>query len=78
MKVQFRGIYTIEEFFQAFLEEREKFKELGITHIRGASLYYQPVDKFGDSVTPRYRNGEPMDGWVYKGPYRSAVDDFKL
>jgi hypothetical protein len=78
MRVQFRGIYTIEEFFQAFLEEREKFKELGITHIRGANLYYQPVDKFGDSETPRYRNGEPVDGWTYKGSYRSAAHDFGL
>ncbi|NQV73113.1 hypothetical protein HQ496_08320 [bacterium] len=78
MKIQFKGVYTLEDFFQAFLEEREKFKELGITHISAASLYYQPVDKFGDPVTPRYRNGEPVDGWTYKGPYRSAARDFGL
>ena len=78
MRLQFKGIYTMEEFFQAIWEERERFRELGITHIRGASLYYQPVDEFGDPVTPRHRNGEPIDGWVYRGRYRSAATDFGL
>ena len=27
MKTAFRGIYTVEEFFQALFEEREKFRE---------------------------------------------------
>lgn len=78
MRVQFRGIYTIDEFFQAFMEEREKFKELGIKHIRGASLYYQPVDEYGDPASPRHHNGDPIDGWSHKGPYRSAAKDFGL
>lgn len=78
MRVKFQGIYTIDEFFQAILEQRERFRELGIKNIRHASLYYQPVDEFGDPVTPRHRNGDPIDGWKDKGPYKSAATDFGL
>ncbi|MEQ8228193.1 MAG: hypothetical protein RIA64_08915 [Rhodospirillales bacterium] len=78
MRVKFQGIYTIDEFFQALLEQRERFHELGIKNIRHASLYYQPVDEFGDPVTPRHRNGDPIDGWKNKGPYKSAATDFGL
>ena len=78
MRIQFRGIYSVEEFFQAFLEERERFRALGIKHIRGASLYYQPVDQYGDPVTPHHRNGDPVQGWTHNGPYRSAADYFGL
>lgn len=78
MKVKFQGIYTTEEFFQAILEQRERFREYGIKHIRNASLYYQPVDEYGDPVTLRHRNGDPVEGWCNKGPYRSAAQDFGL
>lgn len=78
MRVKFQGIYTIDEFIQAMLEQRERFHELGIKHIRNANLYYQPVDEYGDPVTPCYRNGDPVEGWNNKGPYKSAATDFGL
>lgn len=78
MKIAFRGVYTLDEFFQALYQERHKLKELGITHVRGASLFYQPVDECGDPVTLRHQNGEPMKGWTSKGPYRSAAQDYGL
>lgn len=78
MKIRFQGIYTVDEFIQAMLEQREHFRELGIKHIRNANLYYQPVDEYGDPVTPRYRNGDPIEGWKDRGPYKSAASDFGL
>ena len=74
MKTRFRGIYTCEEFFQALFDERQKFRDHGIKFIRGATLYYTPVDEYGDPVTPVHKNGEPMHGWSSDGPYRSAAD----
>ncbi len=78
MKIGFRGVYTLDELFQALYEERQNLAELGITHVRGASLYYTPVDEYGDEVVPRHRGGDPVMGWNSKGPYRSAADEYKL
>lgn len=78
MKVKFQGIYTIDEFYQALLEQRERFRDLGIKHVRNANLYCQPIDEYGDPVTPRHRNGDPVNGWNNKGPYKSAAQDFGL
>jgi len=78
MKVRFRGIYTLDEFFQAVYEERQKFEEHGIKHIRSASLYYTPVDEYGDPIQPAHKNGEPIESWNSDGPYRSAAQDFGL
>ena len=78
MQIKFRGVYTLNEFFQALWEERQNIRDLGITHIRGASLYYQPVDEFGDPVSPRRPTGEPIKTWNNKGPYKSAAQDYDL
>jgi len=78
MKVRFRGIYTLDEFFQAVYEQRRTFEDHGIEYIRSASLYYTPVDAYGDSVQPQYSTGEPVEGWNSDGPYRTAAQDYGL
>lgn len=78
MKITFRGVYTLSEFFQALYQERHKLEDLGITHVRGAALYYQPVDEYGDPVSPRHPNGQPIQGWNSKGPYRSAAQEYDI
>ncbi len=78
MKISFRGIYTLEEFFQALFDERQKLRDLGISHIRSGYLYYSPVDKFGDPVTLHHKNGQPMKGWTSDGPYQSAADRYDI
>ena len=59
MKVKFQGIYTIDEFYQALLEQRERFRDLGIKHVRNANLYCQPIDEYGDPV--KLRRGDNME-----------------
>ena len=78
MQIAFRGLYTLNEFFQALFEERQKLRDLGISHIRSGHLYYTPVDKFGDPVTPKHKNGQPMKGWTSDGPYQSAADRYDI
>ena len=79
MKVSFRGIYTLEEFFQALYQEHEKFEKLGIKYIRRAHLYYTPVDEFGEPVVPiDPATGEPAKNWKCDGAYKSAAHDYGL
>jgi hypothetical protein len=79
MKVSFRGIYTLEEFFQALYQEHEKFEKLGIKYIRRAHLYYTPVDEFGEPVAPIDPDtGDPVKGWKCDGAYKSAAHDYGL
>lgn len=78
MKVRFRGEFTLEEFFQALYDERARFEEKGITHVRSAYLYYTPIDEYGDPVQLTHCTGEPMEGWTTDGPYPCAAKDFKL
>ena len=78
MKVRFRGQYTLDEFFQALYDERAKFEEHGIEYIRSASLYYTPVDEYGEPVQLMCKRGEPLEGWTTDGPYPCAAKDFGL
>jgi hypothetical protein len=79
MKVSFRGIYSLDEFYQALFEEHKKFEELGIKHISRVQLYYTPVDEYGDPVVPRDPDtGEPLDGWKSNGAYHSAAHEYGL
>ena len=79
MKVSFHGIYTLEEFFQALYQEREKFEKLGIKYVRRAQLYYTPVDEYGEPVVPIDPDtGDPVKGWKSDGAYKSAAHDYGL
>lgn len=78
MHVTFRGIYTLDEFFQAVWDERPNFDRMGIQRLRSASIYYQPLDSYGDPVTLRYANGDAIDGWTHSGPYPCIAREFGL
>jgi hypothetical protein len=46
-------------------------------HSRGATLYINPTNGYGEAVEPR-KGGRKVDTIYSDGPYRSAADDFKL
>ena len=79
MEIKLRGEMTIKEVRQALFEKlHEVESEYAVKFSRGATLYINPTDEFGDDVVPRKRTGEEVRKLQSMGPYKSAADDFQL
>ena len=79
MQIQIKGEMRIEEIAVAIIEKlKEVEAELAIRHSRGATLYINPTNGFGDTVVPHNRAGREVDKLYSTGPYRSIADDFKI
>ena len=79
MKIKVKGEMTIHEIRQALFEALTDIEnDFAIRHSRGATLYINPTNGFGDDVEPVDRAGRRVDHIYSDGPYRSAADDYKL
>lgn len=79
MKIRIKGEMSLAEIKQALWEKlAEAEDELAVRYSRGATLFINPTNGFGDQVTPRRKDGEAVSGLTSRGPYRSAADDFNL
>lgn len=79
MQISVKGEMTIAELRQAIFEKLTELEEdFGVKHSRGATLYVNPTNGFGDNVEPRNRHGHSVEKLYSKGPYQSAADDFKV
>ena len=58
------------------LEELET--KYAVKFSRGATLYINPTNSFGEDVTPRMPGGHELRTLYSTGPYRSAADEGKL
>lgn len=76
MKGSYRGVMSIEDFFQALFQDRSFFEEHGITHIRSAGLYFTPCNESGKDVTIRDSGGRVVEGYETAGCYHSAADGY--
>ncbi|HEX9595561.1 MAG TPA: hypothetical protein VF982_01670 [Anaerolineales bacterium] len=77
MKGTYHGFMSMDEFFQALFQDREEFfRRYNITHIRKATLYFTPTDEHGQPLSIVDRHGNPVDGYVSAGAYRSAADAY--
>ena len=76
MKGTYRDLMSVDDFFQALFQDREFFREHGITHIRSASLYFTPCDPSGKALTIYDRQGGQVDGYQTAGCYHSAADGY--
>ncbi len=74
MKEIYSGLMSVDDFFQAFYQDREFFRQHGITHIRKASLYFTPCDEQGRPVMVCDRTGGAIDGYETAGCYHSLAD----
>jgi hypothetical protein len=76
MEIRLRGEMTIADLRQALFEQ---LHELEITYAvkfsRGATLYVNPTNGFGDDVIPRLPGGQDLKILYSAGPYRSAADE---
>jgi hypothetical protein len=78
MQIKVKGELTMAELRQAIFEKIcELENEYAIRYSRGATVYINPTNGFGDAVEPR-KGGRKVDTIYSNGPYRSAADEFKL
>lgn len=79
MKIRVRGEMSIAEIRQALWEKlAEAEDDLAIRYSRGATLYINPTNGFGQDVIPRGERGEKIKDLNSDGPYKSAADEFKI
>lgn len=79
MQIKVRGEMSLREMRQALFEKLcEVEEEFAVRYSRGATLYINPTNGFGDEVVPRRQDGAKVDKLNSSGPYRSAADEYKL
>jgi hypothetical protein len=79
MEVRIRGQMTIADIRQALFEQLHDVEtKYAVKFSRGATLYINPTNDFGDDVTPLMPGGQELRVLYSTGPYRSAADEGKL
>lgn len=75
MEIKVRGEMTLPEIRQALFEKMVEAEEMGLRYTRGATLFLNPTNGFGDNIKLR-KHGKTVDKLKSTGPYRSAADKF--
>lgn len=76
MEIKIRGEMTIAEVRQAIFEKLHEIKtDHAVRYSRGATLYINPINGFGEDVVP-HKHGREIKKLYSDGPYRSAADTF--
>jgi len=79
MQIKFKGEFTPTELCQVIFEKiREAEEKYGVRYSRGATLFINPINSFGEDVMPRNEAGRIVNKLYSEGPYKSAADDYKL
>ena len=79
MEIKVKGEMTIPEIRQVIIEKLfEIEEEYAVRHSRGATLFINPTNGFGDDVVPRNKGGRIVNKLYSEGPYKSAADEYKL
>lgn len=79
MEIRVHGEMTIPELRQAIYEQLARIEEeFAVRYSRGATLYINPTNGFGDNVKPVGQSGQEIKKLNSRGPYRSAAEEFKL
>jgi len=79
MKIILKGEMSLADIRQALFEMLHAVEEdYAVRYTRGATLYINPTNGFGDQIVPRNRVGEEVKKQHSKGPYRSAADEYGI
>jgi len=72
MQIKVKGEMTIAEIKQALFEKLQEVEDdHAVRFSRGATLYINPTNGFGDDVYPEVKK-------IYsRGPYRAAADEYE-
>lgn len=77
MQIKVRGEMSMADIRQALFEKLNELEEdLAVRYSRGATLYINPTNGFGDDVEPR-KHGRSVDKLYSDGPYKSAADKYE-
>lgn len=77
MQINIKGELTIAEVRQALFEKLCEIEDgYAVRHSRGATLYINPTNGFGDDVIPCDPTGKKVHKLYSSGPYRSAADQY--
>jgi hypothetical protein len=76
MQIRITGEHSIYAVRQALYECLALAEsEYGVRYSIDATLYIRPSNGFGDEITPRFPNGDPVKRLHSDGPYQTAADD---
>lgn len=79
MKITLKGEMTLAEMRQALFEMLHSVEEdYAVRYSRGATLYLNPTNGFGDKIVARNKIGEEVTKLHSKGPCRSAADEYRI
>lgn len=79
MEIKIKGEMSIADIRQTLFEKLHEIEDdYAVRYSRGATLYINPTNGFGDDIKPCNKHGRSVDKVYSEGPYRSAADDFKL
>lgn len=79
MEIKIKGEMSIAEIRQAIFEKLHELEEnYAVRFSRGATIFINPTNGFGDDVQPCNKDGRTVKKLYSDGPYRSAADDLKL
>lgn len=79
VKIRIKGEMTLAEIKQALWEKLAEAEEsLAVRYSRGATLFINPTNGFGDDVVPMREDGRAVTDLTSTGPYKSAADEFKI
>lgn len=79
MQIKIKGEMSIAELRQAIFEKmQEAESEFGVRYSRGATVYINPTNGFGDNIQPCNRHRQTVEKLYSEGPYKSVADDYKL
>src|ERR1700738_2242203 len=64
MEVRIKGQMTIADIRQALFDQLHEIEtKYAVQYSRGATLYINPTNAFGEDVTPRMPGGHELESW---------------
>lgn len=73
MKGKYGGPMSVDDLYQAMLQDREFFRRHRIGHAKAIFLYFTPCDAAGNTVFIRDQCGSAIEGYQSAGVYQPAA-----
>lgn len=71
MRVKIVGKQTtaqLRDYLEQLVDQAER---LGITHVMGTNVYFNPVNEKGEEIALIQNNGDELAGWNYNMPKKA-------
>ena len=79
MQISVKGEMSMAEIRQAIFEKLNELEsDYAVRYSRGATLFINPTNGFGDDIQPCNKHGRSVEKLYSTGPYRSAADEYKI